>query len=277
MSSQTDTPAIHVAPTFASILCGVDGSRPSREAARQAAVLAGDGASLTYVAVSWEQGVGAGAVATLSRKRAQDCLQQVRADALELGVTALIVEEQSPDPATRLMELAAGQDLLVVGIHSHSRAGGIMTGSTASAALHRSTVPVLVARRPPDDVQFPSRILLASDGTPNSDSAAELTARLAAEHGAQVAIVGARDHEAPFRPGLAEHAAQTMAATGADPVVIDEPGPPHRAVAAAAGTFGAALVVTGSRGLTGFGALRSVSERAAHTVPCSVLVVRPAD
>jgi nucleotide-binding universal stress UspA family protein len=276
MSSQTDRPSIAATPTFASIICGVDGSRPSRVAARQAALLADDGASLTYVAVSWEQGVGATAVATLSRKRAQDCLQQVRADAVELGVTPLIVEEQSPDPAGRLMELAAGRDLLVVGIHSHSRAGGIIAGSTASAALHRSPVPVLVARRPPGDVEFPSRILLASDGTPMSDSATELAARLAARHGARVAIVGARDHEAPFRPGLAEHASQIMSATGVEPVIVDEPGPPHHAVAAAARTFGAALVVTGSRGLTGLAALRSVSERTAHAVPCSVLVVRPA-
>jgi nucleotide-binding universal stress UspA family protein len=268
-------PITHAGPTFASIVCGVDGSRPSLEAARQAAQLTDDDAALRYVAVSWEQGVGASAVATLTHEHAHGFLEQARGEARELGVDPALADEHAPDAASRLIELAAGQDLLVVGIHSHSRVGGMMIGSAASAALHRSPVPVLVARRPPEGVAFPSRIVLATDGTPMSDAAAELTARIAARHGSHVAIVGARDGEAPFRPGLAEHAAQIFQATGTEPVVLDEPGAPHRAVTKAARDFGASLVITGSRGLTGVSALRSVSERIAHAAPCSVLVVRP--
>ena len=78
----------------------------------------------------------------------------------------------------------------------------------------------------------------------------------------------------PFRRGLAEHAAQIRATTGTEPVTLEAPGPPHRAVARAAREFEAALVVTGSRGLTGVSAVRSVSERIAYAAPCSVLVVR---
>jgi nucleotide-binding universal stress UspA family protein len=273
MASQTGI--THARPTFASILCGVDGSRPSREAARQAALLT-DGAAPTYAAISWEQGRGATAVATLSHRHAHECLRQAQQDARELGIKPALVDDQSPDVARRLMELAAGQDLLVLGIQGHSRAGGIMVGSAASAALHRSPVPVLVARWPPEGVEFPSRIVLASDGTPTSDAAAELTARIAGRYGSHVAIVGARDHEAPFRAGLAEHATQIMAVTGTEPVMLDAPGHLHRAVADAARDFDAALVITGSRGLSGLPALRSVSERIAHAAPCSVLVVRSA-
>ena len=134
---------------------------------------------------------------------------------------------------------------------------------------------MLIARRPPEGVAFPTRIILASDGTPASAAAAALTARIAERHGAHVAIVGAQDHDAPFRPGLAEHAALIEEATGTEPLILDQGGPPHDAVAAAAGDFGPSLIVTGSRGLTGVSALRSVSERIAHTAPCSVLVVRP--
>jgi len=275
MSPQTDAPTAPTRPTFASIICGVDGSRPSLEAARQAALLAGDGATLAYVAVSWEQGVGATAVATLSHRHAHDCLHRVRDEARELGVEPSLVDDSAENPARRLPELAAGQDLLVVGISGHSRAGGIMVGSVASAALHRSPVPVLVARRPPEGVEFPARIALATDGTPTSDAAAELTGRLAARHGASVAIVGARYGDAPSRRGLARHAAQIMAASGTEPVDLLAPGPPHSTVATAARDFGASLVVTGSRGLTGVAAVRSVSERIAHAAPCSVLVVRP--
>jgi nucleotide-binding universal stress UspA family protein len=63
-------------------------------------------------------------------------------------------------------------------------------------------------------------------------------------------------------------------ATGVDPLILDESGAAHRAVAAAAASIGASLVVTGSRGLTGAQALHSVSERIARTAPCSVLVAR---
>ncbi|HET9738351.1 MAG TPA: universal stress protein [Solirubrobacteraceae bacterium] len=277
MSSKTDSPPSAARQMYSYILCGVDGSRPSQEAARQAAVLAGEDAALIYVAVSWEQGVGASAVATLSHKHAQECLRRARDEARELGVrTPIAMEEEGDDPAKRLMELAGGHDLLVLGMRGHSRAGGIMVGSAASAALHRSPVPVLVARRPPEGVDFPSRILLASDGTTGSDAATDHAAQLAARFGSHVAMVAAGDHEAPVRRVLAEQATRIMALTGAEPVILDRPGPPHRAVAEAARDFDASLVVTGSRGLTGVAALKSASERIAHAAPCSVLVVRPA-
>jgi nucleotide-binding universal stress UspA family protein len=276
MSTQAHSSPIGIDPTFGSILCGVDGSRPSFEAARQAALLAGDGAALTYVAVSWERGVGANAVANLSHKHAQECLQRVRHDARALGVTAEIAEEQAEDPARRLIELAAGHDLLVVGILAHSRAGGILSGNTATTALHRSPVPVLVARRPPDGVEFPSRILLATDGTPHSDVATDLTARLAARHAAHVGIVAAHRRDTPARRAVAEEVAAIYAATGTEPVILDEPGSVHRVVAAAAVDLNASLVVTGSRRLSGVAAIRSASERIAHAAPCSVLVARPA-
>ena len=75
VTAQTETPPASAAPAFASIICGVDGSRPSYEAARQAGVLAGDTAALTYVAVTWEQGQGATAVATLSHARGDNALK----------------------------------------------------------------------------------------------------------------------------------------------------------------------------------------------------------
>ena len=191
-------------------------------------------------------------------------------------MTAEISEEEAENPARRLLELAAGHDLLVIGILGHSRAGGIMIGSAATAAVHRSPVPVLVARRPPDGVEFPSRILLATGGTPLSDDAANLTAGLAARHGAHVGIVAARDAERPAWQVVAEEAATIIAATGTEPLILDERGPTHRVVATAADNMRASLVVTGSRGLSGVSAIRSVSERIAHAAPCSVLVVRPA-
>jgi nucleotide-binding universal stress UspA family protein len=274
MSTQTDSTPTRVGPTFASIVCGVDGCRPSKEAARQAALLTDPGAVLTYVAVSSETGVGPTARATITHKHAREYLRAARDAARTLGVAADMLDEHGDDPAHSLLAFSAEQGLLVVGIRGHSRAGGIMIGSVATAALHRAHIPVLVARRPPEGVEFPARIVVASDGTPMSDAAVDLTARIAARHRSQVAIIGAHDRERPFRPGLAEHATQIMEATGSEPVILDAPGAPHHAVATAARDFDASLVVTGSRGLSGLGSVRSVSERIAHAAPCSVLVVR---
>jgi len=274
MSSQTDSTLMRVGPTFASIVCGVDGSRPSLEAARQAAVLTDPGAVLAYVAVSSERGVDATAQAALTHEHAREYLRAARDQAQELGVTAELVDEHSDDAGSSLLAFAAKQDLLVVGIHGRSRVGGILIGSVATAALHRAHIPVLVARRPPEGVEFPARIVVASDGTPMSDAAVEMAARIAARHGSDVGIIGARHGSAPFRPGLAEHAAQVFAATGTEPVILDTPGTPLYAVTAAARDFEASLVVTGSRVLSGVASLGSVSERVAHAAPCSVLVVR---
>jgi nucleotide-binding universal stress UspA family protein len=275
VTAQTEMPAIQAAPAFASILCGVDGSRPSFEAARQAATLAGDGAALSYLAVTWEQGRGANAIATLSHARGDDALRRLREASRDLPIRPSFNRVADPDAGGRLIALAARHDLLVLGIHVHSRLPGMLFGDTAATALHRSPVPVLVARRPPADTEFLRDILLAVDGTQPSRVATEAAARIARQHDSRVAIIAAPAHDAATRHAIAEDAALIAAAAGTEPVILDEYGPPHRAVAAAASEFGASLVVCGSRGLHGAAALRSVSERIAHAAPCSVLVMRP--
>jgi nucleotide-binding universal stress UspA family protein len=275
MTQQTGLPSL-VAPAFASIVCGVDGSRPSFEAARQAGILAGDSAKISYVAISWEQGYGPNAVAKLSHARADAALRRVREESRHLPVKPSFVRVSDADATGRLMELTAGHDLLVVGIHLHTRAAGIVMGETAATIVHRSPLPVLVARRPPADSEFPQDILLAIDGSPTaSHAAAEAAARIAHQHGSRVAIIADPAHDEAHRRELADDAATIVAATGTDPVILDAHGALHRAVATAASDLGSSLVVCGSRGLHGFAALGSTSERIAHAAPCSVLILRP--
>jgi nucleotide-binding universal stress UspA family protein len=275
MSTLTDISTTTRPPVFASILCGVDGSRPSLEAARQAALLADSDAALTFAAVTWEQGTGATSMATLGHKHAQECLRRVRQDARELGVEPQLGEYGDSDPARQLIAMAPDYDLVVVGIHGHSRAGGIMIGSTATALLHRSPAPVLVTRPPKGDIAFPERILVANDGSGRSHEAAAVAAQLALRHGATVGLVSAYDHGATPK-SLSEVAAAVRMTTGVEPERFGEEGPVHRVVVTAAREFGAALIVTGSRGMTGVAALGSASERIAHLADCSVLVLRHA-
>jgi nucleotide-binding universal stress UspA family protein len=270
----SDPPPDPSAPVFVSILCGVDGSRQSFEAARQAAVLATAGAALSLLAVTWEAGTGPTATALLSRRRALEALEHARTEARELGVRAEVEAVAAPEASTRLFDAARDNDLLVLGVSERSRAGGILIGRTAAAALHRAPVPVLIARRPPA-APFPHSILLATDGSAASRPAAELAAALARRHDARLTVVAGAGRDAAQRHELAQEAATIFAASGCEPVIIDARGKPHTAIARAAGEVGASLVITGSRGLMGVAALRSVSERVGECAPCSVLVVRP--
>jgi nucleotide-binding universal stress UspA family protein len=261
--------------TFPSILCGVDGSRIAAEAARQAAILAGRRARLTLLGVAWEENGGLNLRPTREPHRLAAALETARLEARALGVSPSVeIRESREDTATLLAE-AAHHDLLVLGASSPSRATGTLAGSTAGGAAHASPVPVLLARRPPALLEFPDSIVAAIDGTPATVEVATTTAALARAHRARVTVV------APREVGIAEHrriadAIATIAiTTGAEPVVLDEHSTAHKAIAGAAASVDAGLVVIGSRGLQGVHALTSVSERVAHEAPCSVLILRP--
>jgi nucleotide-binding universal stress UspA family protein len=259
---------------FRSILCGVDGSRVAAEAARQAAILAAAGARLTLLGVGWRTGVGLAARATIAPERMAAALETARLEAEDLGIAATVEHVESREETATLLARAADHELLVLGASAGSRAAGVLAGSTARAAVHASPVPVLLARRPPADIAFPSSILAAIDGTPASAQVAPTVAGLARAYGARVTVVAPAIPLAPGRELIAGAIATIAAATGTEPVVLDEHSSAHKAITGAAASTEAALVVIGSRGLHGVHALTSVSERVAHEAPCSVLVLR---
>jgi nucleotide-binding universal stress UspA family protein len=224
--------------SFHSMLCGVDGSRAAAEAARQAAILSTVGGRLTLLGVGWEEVPRRRSTrATIEPHRLAAALETARLEGRSLGIapTARLVE--SREHTSVLLTHATDYDLLVLGASSPSRATGVLAGRTAAAAVRSAPVPVLLARRPPEGVDFPSSILAAIDGTPSSAYAVATAARLASVHGARLLLAASSD------------------------------------VLSAADSLGAALVVIGSRGFHGV----SLSERVAHEAPCSVLVLRRHD
>ena len=259
---------------FRSILCGVNGTRGSHEAARQAAVIGGPRAHVCYLAVTYEAGTGATASATLRHAHGEAAAAEARTVARELGAQAEALTLHSASATDVLLRRAADHDLLVLGAGAGSRAAGIILGRTATAAVHRAPGPVLLTRRPPRDAEFPKTILVAADATPQAEQALHLAIALAGMHGAHLAIVAPEAHGRSDRHALAEEAAAVVAATGIEPVVLDARGPAPVAICSAADQVGASLIALGSRGLTGARALGSVSERVAHEARCSVLVVR---
>jgi nucleotide-binding universal stress UspA family protein len=145
-------------PAFTNVLCGIDDSRPSAEAARQAILLATPGGSIEFVAVCWTVGDGPHAMSSLNPQRAQRALEKAGHGAIEAGASAKWKIVNAADSAAALIEAAHGRDLAAVGSHAGSRALGIFFGSTASTLVHRAGAPVLVARRPrADEVQLRPR------------------------------------------------------------------------------------------------------------------------
>lgn len=262
---------------FARVLCGVDGSPSALEAVRQAALLASPGGQLDLVCVRHAQGYGPNAQETISESRARAALDGACEAARDLGVAGSCLLVSSPRRAETLIEHLPGHDLVAVGPHVRSRAGGIMLGSTASTLLHRSTVPVLAARRNAGEEEwYPRTVIAASDGSAQAAAAMDLVGRIAASHASFVllASVGRDLKDADSRRALAAQAAGIEEACGREVVLLTPEGDAHEQILALAREHAASLIVLGSRGRSGLRALGSVSERVAHRAPCSVLVAR---
>ncbi|HEX2778000.1 MAG TPA: universal stress protein, partial [Gemmatimonadaceae bacterium] len=173
-----------------SVVCAVAAGRDDLEAVRQAAVLAGPKGILEILCVTYSGGVGANATATISLPRAEAALESARRAAAELDVDASARLIHAPDAASpwrAIHQASAGHDLLVVGPHHGARTEGILIGSVTTEALHRSDLPVLVARRA--RTPFPERMVVATDGSPDSMRAADLAAGIAARHETSVELV----------------------------------------------------------------------------------------
>jgi nucleotide-binding universal stress UspA family protein len=151
--------------------------------------------------------------------------------------------------------------LLALGTHEHRRATEILIGGVAGELLHEAPCSVLIAR-PCPAASFPGRLVVGHDGSPQADDAFAVARRLATRFGSTLRVICAlagkgadlaRVHERiPLAETVERHPVQALVEAARD----------------------ADLLVVGSRGLHGVMALGSVSERVAHQVGCSVLVVR---
>ena len=192
------------------------------------------------------------------------------------------------NPAEVVVERAAtgSYDLVVVGAKGRGGAPFLDVGSVALAVLEHASAPVLMVReRSPRRRRRPSalhplRILLATDGGPESDRAIRHFLSLFGAPHAEARVLSVADAAAgggldePDAWRVARGAAAMLAAHGlpADPEVAG--GQPAERILGAADS--ADLVVLGSR------AVRRVEERhlgsvaleVARATPCSILIVR---
>jgi nucleotide-binding universal stress UspA family protein len=255
---------------FSRIVVGIDGSQQALEAARQAALLQDVDGQLTLLA-AWDiLPVIAGGFTTVARYDFEEALQRTTAEKALFAArdyiapyTAATGKLVRGTPESKLLEeIERDEDTLVaVGSSGTGRLLGIVEGAVATEIVHKAPCSVLVAR--PVDHGFPRRVVVGVDGSVES-AAAYAAARYIAER-----------FDAELRALVAwggKDVNERLVATITDGAHDDRRESPAEALVAAAES--ADLVIVGSRGLHGLRALGSVSERVAHTAPCSALVVR---
>jgi nucleotide-binding universal stress UspA family protein len=254
---------------FERVICGVDATEESVEAARQAARLtAGDGRLVLVAVAELEVAAQAGFAASMVAKELEDEASAAldRASEVVAGIHAAERRLLSgPVPAT--LESAIADEratLIVLGTHGHGRSSGILLARASTTLLHDAPCSVLIARRPSAPESFPASIVVGLDGSPESDTAAAVADELTGRCGASL---------------------RTVVATGGKGIEVDavqatRPGielSEHKPLdALLEASREADLVIVGNRGRHGLKALGSVSERLAHQAGCSVLVVRSA-
>ena len=259
---------------FARVVCAIDASPQSVEAARQAVALGADTARYWGVA-TWDPGL-----AMYAGTHAAEVMTDLRAEAAtalaDIHTAFPVVTPVLMRGGTVAVLLAAianfEADLISVGSHGNSRAAGVLFGSIATAMTHHAPCPVLVAREP-QTPSFPGLIVHANDGSPESLDAAVVAGRIAARHRSTLITLHVTENTEADTP-VVEQGVKAIETTGQEPVLRLESGSPHRRIVEVANELHASLIVIGSRGRTGLAALGSVSERVVHNASCSVLVVR---
>ncbi len=253
---------------FTRVVCSVDGSLESIEAARQVSRLAPRTARLVLLGVARPLAASplrAGVVMAPGPSEAAAELRRARERIPELRRARLSLLEGAPIPTLLGALRRESATLVAVGIHRRSRALGVALGSVATALLHGAPCSVYVGRGPFGVTRLPRRIVVGVDGSRGAYRALEEAAALAGRIRAEVCVLVALGSKDVDLTGLEER----MNAVGV--VVVEDPRRPVDALLAA----GAELLVLGGRGIHGLRALGSVSERVAHQARCPVLVVRP--
>lgn len=293
------------------ILFPTDFSEPARYAGQYAALVARSvGAGLHVLHVPILPVPPAGDVAPAdghaARQRAGDRLRQLVAEPEFQGVPARVsVDGLIAEDA--IIAAAAGSDLVVMGTHGRTGWSRLVLGSVTERVVATAPCPVLVVKHPEVVIELPwggslrsrrrladgtriARILVALDGSAESESVLEGTAELARAFNAVVLLVMVlapvlgvtmRAEQAPLLddPDAAAYLASKQEELTAAGVVVERMirrGDPATQILACAEEHHADLVALATHGRSGVRRwlLGSVTEKVLRASDIPVLVFR---
>ena len=215
---------------------------------------------------------------------------------------AIAAEVQEGRAAEAILERAAAlpADLIAIGARGLSAPSAFRLGATAHKIAAHAGCAVLVAK-PPADVPL-SSVVLAVDGSPESQRAVEWVCALALPRGAEVAVISvaevvgdfpansanereyARDADLALMQRALLHTAETQVwaaldrlhISGAQVRPIVRTGQPAAEIVRIVQEQDADLLIIGARGQTRAEPfpLGGVAEKLVRFAPCSVLVAR---
>jgi nucleotide-binding universal stress UspA family protein len=263
VAQRTSPPAV-----WDRVVCGIDFTPASVQAALLAAQLMPASAQLTLCTVASREAIEAGVLLdeTLARD-AKHGLDEIQRQVQAFHDNELHLREGPP--IRRLLdELSAERATLVaVGSHGHSRAAGIVLGSVATAMLHEAPCSVLIAHPTArTDIPGDGELVVGYDGSGGARRTLEVGRELAERVGLELRVIVATGDAHPPGPGWSRDELGSELAVSEDPRAAVE--------ALVDASRSARLLVVGSRHLRGVPALSSVSERVAHRASCPVLVIR---
>lgn len=277
---------------YQNILVAVDGSDESLHALQEAFKLV-DSSSFIAVSVAppYEGDlrlVGVNQMKSVMREPCDTALGKSDALAAKAGLsikTACVIGL----PHEGIVDLAESEncDLIVMGAKGRGLLERLLLGSVTRRVIGFTKRDVMVT--PLTGSLGWDSIMLATDGSENSQPAGNRALELAQAYGAELKVLSVMETAKPagsteamveeLRQGreglLAEIKAQAEALGVKTDCVLSQ-GPPARTIVAKARELGVSLIVMGSHGRTGLSRLLmgSVTERVVGLAPCPVLVVK---
>jgi nucleotide-binding universal stress UspA family protein len=197
-----------------------------------------------------------------------------------------------PDVEIAKLGEELGVDLIVVGSRGLGPLKRALMGSVSDSVLHHAHASVLVARGEP--ISFPTKILVATDGSAEAALAASTAADIAGRTGSELHVVHVGEVAPAYHPErhgylarydklqeearrlLDEQVEQTREARGTVTQAHLRMGRPDEEIVGLSEEIGAGLIVVGSRGLGPLkrALLGSISSSVVRHAYRSVLVVR---
>jgi nucleotide-binding universal stress UspA family protein len=206
---------------------------------------------------------------------AEQAAHRVKADFPGWSVKA---EADGDSPAWAVIKLAGslGADLVVIGSHGHSSAGGrLILGSVSQRVLYDAPCSVRVSRCSDERRGGPIRIVVGFNGSQDAEAAVDAVASRAWPEGSEARVITAR---AALKLEAQGVASEKLRAAGLTASEVSREGDPAHVLLKEAEDWDADSIFVGTRDMHGFRHLLhgSVSSAVAGRARCSVEVVRAA-